>query len=206
MAGQHFLCQHFRLRLKYLGRAQHNGSRGFDASWAIKSSRPLTRRLVAWSVARFAWHRNLTTNGWSRSLKMEPAVSISPCRLAGYPSNFAHSPLHDRATASGLSPDAAMINSASRTRLVVFVLIALAMTLAGARFLIYERARLESLPPSQASPATASIKTASTGETEIKQWNPTMPRVPCNGPRGHDLNQGGGDDNLHESTINIRKS
>jgi hypothetical protein len=80
------------------------------------------------------------------------------------------------------------------------------MTLAGARFLIYGRARLESLPPSQPSPATASIKTASTGETEIKQWNPTLPRVPCNGPRGHDLNQGEGDDNLHESTINIRMS
>jgi hypothetical protein len=94
-----------------------------------------------------------------------------------------------------------MINCGSRTRLVVIALVALTIAVAGTRFLIF--GRLQSLPAAHApQPERPSIKPASNAETEPKLWN-SEPRVPCAGPRGVDLEES--DDNLRESTINIRK-
>lgn len=95
-----------------------------------------------------------------------------------------------------------MMYCGARTRLVIIIVVALTVVVASTRFLI--PGRLESLPPAQAPEiAEPSIGLASDAETDPKQYN-AVPRVPCTGPRGLDLQES--DDHLHESTINIRKS
>lgn len=102
-----------------------------------------------------------------------------------------------------------MINFGIRTRILVFVLIALELGLVGIQFLIRDEACLESLPAGHGRPNAGPwprIRTAPDRETEIKQWSLAPPRVSCVGPRGLDLGQEENDDNPRENAIDIRKS
>lgn len=97
------------------------------------------------------------------------------------------------------------------TRIWVPVLIALLLGVVGTTLLLHDEAPLETLPadygrlPNTKTGPKPNINRVPVRDTDLKQWGFAPPRVACTGPRGLDLGPEENDDNLRESTIDIRE-
>lgn len=98
-----------------------------------------------------------------------------------------------------------MISAKSRAWTFIRVLIVLGLLLLVSTHLRRDNEpRLEPIEsvgrPVQPNGATPSIKPAQDMAIEVKQWSSALPRVPCMGPRGLNLDEEN-DDTLRESVV-----